>query len=585
MDNRPDNVMQVKIDELKQEILLETQMQEHALEKQLRKPLGERVDAGRALAGLKISHVDSKRKLIHFKEPREDFAFFQVQQKLRLSQNAPETNYVSVTFHGLTKDGLSVGFAGGSELDFSVMDGWSLDEDFIDLSHFYLEGIKQLMNSEHGRDHVFPALFDPQDNLVNAEEYSDTMDALDEEDSELNDPQREAVATALASSPMYLIQGPPGTGKTQTLAKLVEQLVLRGHRVLVSSFTHRAIHNALSKVTELLGDSCPVCKISQALPSDNLPFEIFPTLSESRLDNHDGPFVIGATPFAVFSKNRMQEMRFDSAVIDETSQLNIPSAILLMLKSDRWFFFGDDKQLPPVSMIHKDRASDASVFKRLNQQKSSTLLSITYRMNQKLTEWSSEQFYHGQLSSHFAQNRLHLKQYPQYYQQVIEPSKPLVSWEIENEDSRSKNDNEADITVGFVDQLIRSGVEPRQIGIVTPFRAQASLMRTLLKNLGDRSGIAHLEKLITVDTVDRFQGQEREVILYSFTASEKSFLDKIKSFILQPERLNVAVTRARTKVILVYSTGFIQFLESFSGYSEAADLFLSLLEHSENVNE
>ena len=111
--------------------------------------------------------------------------------------------------------------------------------------------------------------------------------------------------------------------------------------------------------------------------------------------------------------------------------------------------------------------------------------------------------------------------------------------------------------------------------MVVPFRSQASAIRTLLR--GDR--FAHHPDALqtTIDTVDRFQGQEREVILYSFATSCPDFLNLLGEFLLLPPRLNVAVTRAKTKVILLHSTALREFAEAQAPYSESAALFLSLL--------
>jgi hypothetical protein len=188
------------------------------------------------------------------------------------------------------------------------------------------------------------------------------MDLLEDE-AFLNESQSDAVAVALASSPFHLIQGPPGTGKTHALARLVEELVKRGERVLITGFTHRAIHNALRKIHERLGNQCPIVKISKPISYDPLPVPVHPDLAGSGLDLHPGPYVIGATPFALYS-NRLDSAHFDSAVFDETSQLTVPATLMAMMKSDQWFFFGDHKQLPPVSLTHPDDPARASVFDR-----------------------------------------------------------------------------------------------------------------------------------------------------------------------------------------------------------------------------
>lgn len=572
------------LQQLEAEIIQERDLQAQQMQKQWMLTLPERVDAGRALGHLVIDSIDHSLKLIHFVPPSEDFAFFREQQAIRVSQNSPDTVFFAGVFVGLTSKGLTVKCAACERLEFVTKSGWSLDEEFVDVSDFYLRGLKSLAEEQHGRENVYPVLFEERPATIDAETYEETYDALDEADSSLNEPQKDSVATALAASPMHLIQGPPGTGKTQTLAGLVEQLVMKGYRILVSGFTHRSIHQALTKIYELMEDDCPIVKIGAPVTSEKLPFPTYDSLEESELDTHQGPYVIGATPFALFTK-RLQAAHFDSAVVDETSQITLHAAVMVMMKSDRWFFFGDDKQLPPVSMLHRGDPASASVFTRLKKQTEYTTLNITYRMNEQLTQWPSEMFYYGELETFFPKNKFTLKAQPERrtYQEILSPDLSLVSVKLPCMDSKSFNDDEADLTAGIIEELIYCGIEPSQIGVVSPFRAQASRIRTLLRNVHSPNH-KHLERIITVDTVDRFQGQERDVILYTFTSADSSFISKIHSFQFNPARINVAVTRARTKVILLYSQGLFDYAESNANSDELCSLFLSLIDESHHVS-
>ncbi len=552
--------------------------------RQWEKPLEERVQSGRALGGLKINAIDTQEKLIHFVVPREDFAFFTEQQQLRLSQNDPVGNYFPVNFFGLTPKGLTVSCNATSDLVFEGRAAdWCLDEDLVDVSPYYLKAIQALGDEAHGRDNVFPTLFGEVDSNIHGETYDEAMDFLESNEVGLNESQIDAVATALAASPFHLVQGPPGTGKTMTLARLVERLVAEGHRVLVSGFTHRSIHQALQKIQQTIARNhpdCPVVKISAPV-GDGLPFPVFEDLVSSNLANHDGPYVIGATPFALFT-GRLETACFDSAVLDETSQLTVPAAIMAMMRSDRWFFFGDHQQLPPVSLVHRDDPTAASIFSHLTRQLTPTTLSTTYRLNEPLCHWPSEQFYSGHLRSAVPDGRLAFRKQPTArYAEILSPEHSLVHVPVDFPDAKSRNDEEADICADLILALLESGIRHEEIGVVTPFRAQASRIRTLLKGVRF-SAFPETERLITVDTVERFQGQEREVILYSFAASDLDFLslEPIQNFLFQPERLNVAVTRARTKVILLHSPELLALAEESSFYDESAAVFKSLVDYA-----
>lgn len=555
------------------EICAETRLRRQSIESRWRQPLWSRVQSGRALGPLTVREIESNG-LIHFESPAEDIAIFREHDRLRLSKDNPEGGFHHITFVGSTAKGLTVYLAAASiSIDVNST-GWSLDEDFLDLSNYYLDAIDELGSTIHGRENVAPVLFGGHDASVDLGIYAKSGDAL--EPSGLDESQIDAVATALASSPFHLIQGPPGTGKTYTLALLVAQLLEQNHRVLVTAFTHRAIHQALGKVKSLLGDRHPVVKIARRIPNENLPFDVFETYGESKLASHDGPFVIGATPFALWTK-RLKGIRFDSIVLDETSQLTLPAAAMAMLCGDRWFFFGDHKQLPPVSFTHQDDPAAASVFARLARNTAPSTLNTTYRLNAPLTHWPSENFYGGELTAHssIAGHRLALKRPASRYPAILAAEPSLLRIELRHEGRRSRSEEEADLAADLLADLFDAGLPPDAAGVVVPFRSQASAIRRLLR--GDRFAHHRNADAATIDTVDRFQGQEREVILYSFASSDPDFMNLLGEFLMMPPRLNVAVTRAKTKVILLHSTALREYAESRASYSEAADLFLSLL--------
>ena len=200
---------------------------------------------------------------------------------------------------------------------------------------------------------------------IDLEAHEGFSDSL--EDSGMDDSQIDAVAMCLAAERFHLVQGPPGTGKTYALAGLVKKLVEQGQRVLANRI-HPSRHPSCA--AENRGrwwiarySRCPIR---------------FPTMrraSSSRTPSPTpacwiiaGPYVIGATPFALFS-TRAGEARFDVAVIDETSQMRVEAAIMPMLRAQRWFFFGDRQQLPPVVQRPVADAAEDSVFARLSRKR------------------------------------------------------------------------------------------------------------------------------------------------------------------------------------------------------------------------
>jgi DNA replication ATP-dependent helicase Dna2 len=534
------------------------------------KPLNERILSCRAIGPLTITgrQKSGNSHYIHFAPSTSDTAIFREGDILRLSQDDPAKNFIKATFHGLSPSGLTVSIEDAPP---EKNDGWSLDEDFIDLSPYYLSGIDALKTN----DLVLSVLthsqiteeFDPQAH----EEITESLA------SEFNDSQCDAIATAIASSPIHLIQGPPGTGKTHVLAKTIQELVKSNHRILVTAFTHRAIHHALRKISKLV--NCPVFKISDVIPHDSDGINFKPNFAETGLIDHPGPYIIGCTPIPLFT-SRANSAYFDIALIDETSQMRVEAAILPMLRANRWIFYGDQQQLPPVVSRPGTDPKDDSIFATLVKQKrNTTLLRETYRLNDHLTIWPSENFYHGELESApaVASHRFTTKTPSNNPFLRSEPS--FLRLEIEHHDRKAVSNEETDAVIHLIEDCLKSGVPPQEIGVVVPFRAQAANIRRNL--LFDRFQKHPNISDIAIDTVERFQGQEREIMLISLTVSDHDFISILADFLTNPQRLNVAVTRARTKTILIHSKALRHWLEAQAPINENAALTLSLLLHAE----
>lgn len=507
--------------------------------------------------------------LVHFHPSREDAALFREEDRVRLSLNDPDgAEFISATFLGLTEKGLSVTVPKDANLGAS--EGWSLDEDHFDLSDFYLRALQELATTAHGREVVLPVLLGDGGDEIDLETFDGFSDSSDDMDNSQND----ALAMCLAAERYHLVQGPPGTGKTHVLAGLVKSLVDQGQRVLLTAFTHRAIHHALRKTMALV--DCPVFKVSDPFPSDTEGIEFKGSFADTGLLDHPGPYVIGATPFALFSK-RAGEARFDVAVIDETSQMRVEAAIMPMLRAQRWFFFGDRQQLPPVVQRPVADAAEDSVFARLSKNGGHSMLKTTYRLNEPLTRWPSDTFYQGELTAAHpnAEHRFVLKS-PPARPEILGPEPSMVRVEIPHTGNRAHSDEEADEVAALIEEMLEGGLSPGEIGVVVPFRAQAARVRRLLRFERFRKW-PDIRKL-TVDTVERFQGQEREAMIVSFVVSDDDFMNRLGDFLTYPQRLNVAVTRARTKVVLVHSQRLLEWLEGNAAHHEQAAVALSLFQ-------
>lgn len=461
---------------------------------------------------------------------------------------------------------------------FSETTGWILDEDQLDLSQSLLDALHHVGDTMVGRDRILPLLMGRTRPRVDPASYDRAHDRA--EGYGLNDSQTEAFAQAYATDPVYLIQGPPGTGKTRVLAHLAQALVEDGERVLVTAFTHRAINNALNKLAEVAPDT-PAIKIGDSSRADGLLVENHESFEDSPLAELSEGYVIGATPFATRSQ-RLGGVEFETVIFDEASQITLPLAIMGMLSAKRYIFIGDQQQLPPVLMTrHGAEALRASVFGTLVDRHFDTMLTESYRLSTELAEWPSAQFYQDKLkpTPEAAGRRVAYATPPGRWTDVLDPERPKVFVDLLHRNTTTRSHSEADVVASLIGALVEVNFPLDQIGVVTPYRAQAREIRNLL-----RSVIVDPDqrRQVVVDTVERMQGQERDLIIFSLATSNPAFASQLAEFFFQPERLNVAITRPRKKLIIVGSSHVLRASEYLPDESLPVEMLNDLLDSCYN---
>lgn len=427
------------------------------------------------------------------------------------------------------------------------------DPDDYDLSKYYdevLDDIGQAIPPSRAHRQLMPLLdgrirdgFDPRD-FEEAEAL-----ALAEG---LNAAQAEAVGKILAAEQVACIQGPPGTGKTRVLALAARLLVERGERVLVTSHTHMAINHALNKIAAQGVKTAKIGRATQALGLEGA------TAVDSFAEWHgrpEGGYVVGATPFATCTY-RLENCEFDTVIFDEASQVTLPLALMAMRRGARFVFIGDQKQLPPV-LLARSILEDlpGSIFAKLTAHNvDSVMLTDTYRLNRELAAWPSKAFYDGRLrpAGPNRERKLALRERAgaeafDAFDAVLRDPASAVFIPTTDPTARSRNPQEAQLVASLCAAALAGGLAPGEIGIVTPFRAHGRAVRNALAGqLG-----WHAAREIVADTVERMQGQERELVILSLAAGNLRFLAAIAGFFFQPERLNVSVTRAMTKLVII----------------------------------
>ncbi|MFC7201601.1 ATP-dependent helicase [Halospeciosus flavus] len=350
-----------------------------------------------------------------------------------------------------------------------------------------------------------------------------------------NESQNEAVHLAMNAEDFALVHGPPGTGKTYTIARIVRELVADDQRVLLSAFTNRAVDNALEAVRDQGYEDFVRVGTQTGVRLDMQEFRLSksgtPAEQARALEDAD---VVAATTASCGSRV-MRSQDFDVVLVDEASQLTEPNALAAIERGARFVLVGDHEQLPPVT--RSEGRLGESLFERLIEEhpEAGVMLDQQYRMSQRIQAFSSTEFYDGQLrpatGEVAAQSLADLG---------VDTSREDVRDGVTFHDVAGTSEDhtdavEAERVAELVAQYRVAGLDPEDVGVIAPFRAQVAEISRMVPE-----GVA-------VDTVDRFQGSSKEVILVSFVASG----DMESPIFEDYRRLNVALSRAKKALHLV----------------------------------
>lgn len=572
--------------ELCREVSAEFEFRRSQFRRLWAKPLRERLWGGRCIAGLVLERRTDEG-VFRFRLDQANLSDLREGDGVRLSADDP-TDPLLKDAHIYCEhlDWLELKIPGKSaDIERRLANQMlTADVDFLDLEDLFLAAIVEAGRTTEGVERILPLLDGQKEPQV---EFDAAMEATERaETAGANDAQAEAIALAASTDLCHLVKGPPGTGKTFVLAQVVKQRLARGERILVCGATHRGIHNALAAIRKSTGPGVFIGKVGPVTHSETLNAASIPqaeNFHELPFKDSGGEYVIGATPFATRGK-RLRGVEFDSVVFDEASQVTVPLAIMGMLAGKTYLFFGDDKQLPPVLNHLPPRQSvECSVFRRLNDRGFDTFLDTTYRMCGEITDWASVEFYRSGLAAHErnAAARLALIHPGNHFDEMLEPAHPMVAVMTPTGEDTRHNAEEANLVVNLLAELVDRGVKLADIGVVTPYRHQA---REVRRQLYRRSEFApHSPGNCTVDTVERMQGQEREVVICTMTANSPAYIANQCAFLYQRERLNVTVTRARTKFIWIVSKAFFPADVLDTDFAEDVAFFQTLREACREV--
>ena len=369
----------------------------------------------------------------------------------------------------------------------------------------------------------------------------------------MNAEQLNAVSNMLEYPPVHVLQGPPGTGKTLVLAATAIATAHMNREVVVIANTHHAVNNALKKIKSIDKKSA-VIKVGSLLKAEELDDTVikFSTFKEyyefsykNRKKKRSG-HIIGLTIWGALTYLGLRHhahFRPYHALIDEASLMPLSLATILGKTAPSVCLFGDSRQMQPIfrSELEQNIMSKSILDYCAENIEGVTVdvLHTTYRMNNEITECVSKAFYEpygirlvsSEISS---ENRL------EYHGN----SESLQWINIETEcEYLEENREEAECVSNIVKELLSIGLNHNDIAVVTPFRKQVSLIRSMTRN------IVAEDDMPLIDTVERLQGQDVDCVIISFVKTSASNVD----FIFNPNRLNVMISRAKRKVFIITS--------------------------------
>ena len=434
--------------------------------------------------------------------------------------------------------------------------------------------------------------------------------------SPLNDSQLAAVRHVITAQDVAIIHGPPGTGKTTTLVQAILETIRRERRVLVCAPSNTAVDLLTEKLAERgvnvirMGNPS---RVSDLLLEHTLDARVMAHPSYSKMrsmrqtadqyretaservrhfgfeerqqrqllkeearmlfraaddlerfiteDVLESVQVITCTLVGANNRN-IRHLTFETVFIDEAAQALEPGCWIPIVKGKRVILAGDHHQLPPT--VKSEKAAREGLRETLfekcikRQPATARMLTVQYRMHAQIMEFSSEQFYNGQLEPHQSVRHAGLEAYDLSFA----PDLPVEFLdtagfgflEITIPESRSTaNPEEANLLLKRLAQLLEPYDQGKHeqdlltIGVIAPYRAQINYLKDAIEE-NDALNSLLQHRMLSVGTVDSFQGQERDIIAISLTRSnhhgEIGFLSDIR-------RMNVGMTRARRKLLLV----------------------------------
>lgn len=439
---------------------------------------------------------------------------------------------------------------------------------------------------------------------IESESSGDTVTEFFNKNLQTNEPQNRSVIRAIEEKNIFMIQGPPGTGKTTVIREIVNQYVKKhpDSRILIVSQANVAIDNVLKGLPkeyykdmircgkeEKIDDELKeisfehkyksyIEKINSKADNQNIGLIKWKNIinkqsgrynsvaGEILLKSHN---IIGATCVGLAQKQiGLDRIIFDLVIIDEIGKA-LPAEILIPLnKAKKVIMIGDHKQLPPTvnqalydkekielqdSTYCKDELFDKCLFENLYENcpnSNKSILKTQYRMPSVIGSMVSELFYDGQLEN----GEITYNKRPIYFKKnlnILDTSDDKEFFEQKEGQSPIFNLREAEIVLNVVCEIRKEVGRDKKIAIISPYRRQKNVILNYLKS----NNVDVVKENIAVNTIDAFQGEEAEIVIYCTTRAKKR-----TEYFSDLARLNVAFSRAKNELLII---GSLKYFKSY----------------------
>ena len=548
-----------------------------------------------------------------------------------LSEEGSQSNtdgWRGVVSH-LSKDSLQVAFAQWPETE-SERSTFRLDRSSDEISRQRQR--QGLENASGAADSRFAELRDVLLGLRPAAFHP--FESINPFNPTLNPSQLEAVRFALTAGDAAILHGPPGTGKTTTLVELIRQITSKGQRVLAVAPSNIAVDTLFEKLVaagekairvghparvlpelrpytlDALVETHPNLKLARKLAREAYALreqaarytrakpepgerrakrqEAKQMLAEARkiedqvAENLLNSARVVCATLTGLDRDLLDSQHFDWCIMDEASQATEAAAWSPLQIVDRLVLAGDHFQLPPTVISAQAAAEgfNVSLLERLIElpgQDIARLLTVQYRMHQDIMKFSSQEFYKDSLIADESVRAHLLRDLPGLAANeltgtaihFIDTAGASYDESREPDGDSLFNLSEADRVVEKVQALLEAGLSAAEIAVISPYSAQVRLLRERLP-----------QSELEVDSVDGFQGREKEAVIVSLVRSNRAgeigFLEDVR-------RMNVALTRARRKLIVIGDSATITshaFYRRMLTYFETIGAYHSVWEYN-----